>query len=116
MKFLQTHRRDLLFTAVILVLAGVLYLWTHPSGTGAVAVLRYGDPQQEQTIDLTRDARYDIDTGTYTIHLQVQDGGIAFVDSPCPDHLCEGFGTLREVGDWAACLPAQASLTIEEGP
>ena len=56
MKFLQTHRRDLLFTAVILVLAGVLYLWTHPGGTGAVAVLRYGDPQQEQTIDLTRDA------------------------------------------------------------
>lgn len=116
MKFLQTHRRDLLFTAVILVLAGVLYLWTHPGGTGTVAVLRYGDPQQEQTIDLTRDARYDIDTGTYTIHLQVQDGGVAFVDSPCPDHLCEGFGTLREVGDWAACLPAQASLTIEEGP
>lgn len=116
MKFLQTHRRDLLFTAVVLVLAGVLYLWTHPGGTGTVAVLRYGDPQQEQTIDLTRDARYDIDTGTYTIHLQVQDGGIAFVDSPCPDHLCEGFGTLREVGDWAACLPAQASLTIEEGP
>ena len=116
MTFLQKHRKDLLFTVVLLALAGVLYLWTHPGGTGAVAVLRYGDPQQEQTIDLTRDARYDIDTGTYTIHLQVQDGGIAFVDSPCPDHLCEGFGTLREVGDWAACLPAQASLTIEEGP
>lgn len=116
MTFLQKHRRDLLFTAVLLVLAGVLFRFTHPGGAGTVAVLRYGDPQTEQIIDLTKDARYDIDTGVYTIHLQVQDGGIAFVDSPCPDHTCEGFGVLRNVGDWAACLPAKASLTIEESP
>lgn len=116
MTFLQKHRKDLLFTVVLLALAGVLFWFTHPGGAGAVAVLRYGDPQTEQRIDLKQDARYDIDTGTYTIHLQVAGGGIAFVDSPCPDHNCEGFGTLREVGDWAACLPAKASLTIEEGP
>ena len=116
MTFLQKHRRDLLFTLALLVLAGGIYLATHTGKAGTVAVLQYGDPQQEQRIDLTKDARYDIDTGVYTIHLQVQDGGIAFVDSPCHDHTCEGFGVLRQVGDWAACLPAQASLTIEEGP
>ena len=44
----------------------------------------------------------------------VEDGGIAFIDSPCPDHLCEGFGVLRNTGDWAACLPARASVTILE--
>ena len=38
---------------------------------------------------------------------------IAFVDSPCPDHLCEGYGWLSRQDDWAACLPAQATLTIE---
>lgn len=116
MIFLQKHRKDLLFTVVLLVAAGLLFRLTHPGGSGAVAVLRYGDPQTEQRIDLHQDARYDIDTGLYTIHLEVADGGIAFVDSPCPDHTCEGFGTLRKVGDWAACLPAKASLTIEEGP
>ena len=116
MTFLKKHRKDLLFTVVLLVLPPVALWVPQPGGTGAVAVLGYGHPQTEQTIDLTKDARYDIDTGVYTIHLQVQDGGIAFVDSPCPDHTCEGFGVLRQVGDWAACLPAQASLTIEEGP
>lgn len=116
MTFLRKHRRDLLFTLALLVLAAALYRVTHPGDKGAVAVLRYGSPQREETIDLTKDARYDIDTGSYTIHLQVADGGIAFVDSPCPDHLCEGFGVLRNVGDWAACLPAQASVTIEESP
>ena len=82
----------------------------------AVAGIRrccYGTPQTEQRIDLRRDADYDIDTGRYTIHLHVENGGIAFVDSPCPDHLCEGFGVLKNEGDWAACMPAKASLTIE---
>jgi hypothetical protein len=82
-------------------------------GTGRTAVLRYGDPQVEQRIDLRKNAEYDIDTGLYTIHLRVENGGIAFVDSPCPDHLCEGFGTLKNEGDWAACMPAKASVTIE---
>lgn len=115
MTFFQKHRRDLVFTAALLALAAALFALTR-GGPGTVAVLRYGDPQTEQVIDLTKDARYDIDTGLYTIHLQVADGGIAFVDSPCPDHTCEGFGTLRREGDWAACLPAKASLSIEAAP
>ena len=49
----------------------------------------------------------------YTVHLQVRDGTIAFVDSPCPDHLCEGFGRLSREGDWAACMPAHVSVTVE---
>ena len=79
---------------------------------GTAALLQYGET--EQYIPLDSDAVYDIDTGAYTIHLRVQDGGIAVVDSPCPDHLCEGFGVLRRTGDWAACLPARASVTIVE--
>ena len=71
-------------------------------------------PEKYAYIDLDKDAVYDIDTGRYTIHLQVQNGGIRFIDSPCPDHLCENFGTLHEVGDWAACMPAKASVTVVE--
>ena len=113
MKLFARCRREVCFTAAVLALAALLFALTHRPGAGAVAVLRYGTPQQEMRIALDKDARYDIDTGRYTIHLQVQGGGIAFVQSPCPDHLCEGFGTLRRPGDWAACLPAQATITIE---
>ena len=95
------------------VLAAVLWLATRPGGSGKTAVLRYGDTQVEQRIDLRKNADYDIDTGLYTIHLHVENGGIAFVNSPCPDHTCEGFGVLKNQGDWAACMPAKASLTIE---
>ena len=101
-------------TAATHLLTAVLWLATRTGGTGHTAVLRYGDPQVEQRIDLRKDADYDIDTGTYTVHLHVENGGIAFVNSPCPDHLCEGFGILQNAGDWAACMPARTSITIEE--
>lgn len=104
---------SLLFIAAVLMAAGGLYLATH-GGSGTVAVVQYGSPQQTLRLPLDKDARYDLESGGYTIHLQVQDGAIAFVESPCPDHLCEGFGWLSRAGDWAACLPAEASVTIEE--
>ena len=74
----------------MLALAALLFALTHRPGAGAVAVLRYGTPQQEMRIALDEDARYDIDTGRYTIHLQVQGGGIAFVQSPCPTTCARG--------------------------
>ncbi len=111
-------RKNFIFTVAIVALAGALLFFRRRAAAQAAApwaLLQYGQPMQMQCIELTTDASYDIDTGFYTIHLRVEDGAIAFVDSPCPDHLCEGFGWLREPGDWAACLPALASLSIEEG-
>lgn len=106
-------RKNLLFIVVVLAAAAVLWFATRSGTSGRTAVVRYGTPQQEQRISLDKDAVYDIDTGTYTVHLQVKNGGIAFINSPCPDHLCEGFGVLKNQGDWAACMPAKTSITVE---
>lgn len=113
----KTTRQNLVFLLCVLAVLAALFAWRRAAagGTraaGTAALLQYGET--EQYIPLDSDAVYDIDTGAYIIHLRVQDGGIAFVDSPCPDHLCEGFGVLRRTGDWAACLPARASVTIVE--
>ncbi len=114
----RTTRRNLIFTLAVLALAAGLFLAQRlvllPRTGAPAAVLRYGEPAETLRIDLTRDQVYDIDTGFYTVHLRVEGGTVAFVDSPCPDHLCEGFGRLKAVGDWAACLPARAALSIEE--
>ena len=91
---MTNKRKNIIFIAAVLAAAAVLWLVCRTGGSGHTAVLRYGTPQTEQRIDLRRDADYDIDTGRYTIHLHVENGGIAFVNSPCPDHLCEGFGIL----------------------
>ena len=105
---------NLVFTLAVLAAAGALFLLQGLNARqGRTARLEYGSSGQVQEFDLNRDARYDLDTGLYTIHLEVRDGAIRFVDSPCPDHSCEGFGWLSEEGQWAACLPAQAMLQVQ---
>lgn len=105
-------KMNLIFAAVLLALAGGVLLWRlYSARPGVVALLEYG-PGQTMEIPLDRDARYDLESGGYTIHLEVADGRIRFTDSPCPDHLCEGYGWLSREGDFAACLPARAVLNI----
>ena len=111
-------KKNLLFTAAVLLLAGVLLAVQHftrpaPAQT-PTALLQYGrNGEYEMRIPLDEDNDYYVPTGPYTIHLLVENGQIAFIDSPCPDHVCEGFGWLKNPGDWAACLPAYAMLTVE---
>ena len=53
-----------------------------------------------------------MDTGYYTVHIEVKNGSARFIESPCPDHICEGFGWLSAEDQTATCLPARAVLTI----
>ena len=112
----RARRTNLIFAAVVLLLALILLAvrlwWQAHAGPDQVAVLTYS-AQDALEIDLRQERTIDVDTGSYTIHVQVQDGKIAFVDSPCPDHVCEAFGWLEKEGDWAACMPAGAFLEIE---
>ena len=105
---------NLLFAAVILAIAGILFVLRgmHSSGAALGAQLIYGDSNTVMDIPLTKDANYDVDTGYLTVHIEVKDGAARFVDSPCPDHICESFGWLSAEDQTATCLPARAVLTI----
>ena len=111
---MSSRRKNLIFAAVICLLAALSWLWLQHSarGSGETAVVEYGDAGQCVEYPLNKNARYDLDTGYYTVHFEVQNGRIRFVDSPCPDHTCESFGWLQNAGDWAACLPARAKLSV----
>ena len=103
-----------MFIAVVLAAAGLLFFLRSSRQTGAKleAELTYGDANTVLPLSLAKDATYDVDTGYLTVHIQVQDGAARFVDSPCPDHICEHYGWLREEDQSATCLPARAVLTI----
>jgi len=104
------------FAAVILVLAAALYSGVraaHSSkGSGLQATVDFGDGITE-TLPLDTDHDYLYDMGNYVVHLQVKDGAIAFLDSQCPDHVCEQFGWLDKDGAWAACVPAGVYVVVE---
>lgn len=105
---------NILFAVVILAIAAVLLVVrsSHASGSKLAAQLIYGDGNTVMDLTLDKDATYDVDTGYYTVHIEVQDGRARFVDSPCPDHICESFGWLSAEDQTATCLPARAVLTI----
>ena len=98
---------NILFAVVILAIAAVLLAVRirHASGSQLAAQLIYGDNNTVLDIPLDKSDTYTVDTGYYTVHIEVQDGRARFVDSPCPDHICEGFGWLSAEDQTATCLP-----------
>ena len=113
MKDKKALKTNLIFAGVLLAVALVLFAVLRLRPAGGVAVLTYGEDGQTMEIPLNKDAQYDVDTGLYTIQLEVKDGAIAFMDSQCPDGVCEDFGWLNEEGQWACCMPAGVFVTIE---
>ncbi len=102
------------FAAVILLAAGGLWLAFRAGRAEPLyASADFGMGVVEQ-IPLDTDYDYYYEVGPYIVHLQVKDGAIAFLDSQCPDHVCEQFGWLREEGQWACCVPAGVYLSIEK--
>ena len=101
--------------AVVLAAAAllfVLYRANVPKAKPLVAMVDFGDGITE-TIPLDEDHDYLYDVGDYVVHLQVKDGAVAFLDSQCPDHVCEQFGWLSEQDAWAACVPAGVYVTVQ---
>ena len=97
---------NLIFAVVVLGIAGGWLAWRAAHRTGAAALaaaLTYGDANTVLDLPLTKAATYDLDTGS--LHAR-------FVDAPCPDHICDHYGWLREEDQTATCLPARAVLTI----
>ena len=88
------------------MIAGVLFYLRSAGQSGSTlgAELIYGDANTVQKISLDKDAVYDIDTGYLTVHIEVKDGAARFIDSPCPDHICESLaGSRRRIRRPPAC-------------
>ncbi len=112
-------KRDLLWLAALLALAALLFflLWPkiRPARPVAQVSVGVGENQTSFTLDLEEEGVVEVEGGRLPVQLQVQNGGIQFVNSVCPDHLCEGFGLLKNEGEWASCLPAEVFVRVEAG-
>ena len=116
-KGLKPWTKNLVFALVLLAVAAALYFGVREAQggkeSGLEAIVDFGDGITE-TLPLDTDHDYVYDVGNYVVHLQVKDGAIAFLDSQCPDHVCEQFGWLDKDGAWAACVPAGVYVVVEE--
>lgn len=46
-------------------------------------------------------------------HVEIKDGVVRFLDSPCRDKLCVHTGLLSSTGAWSACLPNRVVVRLE---
>lgn len=113
-KRLKPWQKNLIFAVVVLLIAGIAFFAIRKkpeTETKLAALVDFGDGITE-TLPLDEDYDYLYDVGDYVVHIQVKDGAAAFLDSQCPDHVCEQFGWLSEEDAWAACVPAGVYLRI----
>lgn len=104
-------RADLVITLLAGLGVGSLYPLGWGDGRGETAhILAPGQP--ERVIDLGHEHRYVIAGPIGDNVLEVRDGKIRFVESPCSGKQCIHSGWLSEAGDFAACLPNRVSLVV----
>lgn len=110
-------KRDIIIIAVVLLAAVLLYLawqaWAKPGGVAQITVVTPGQTQQQvYLLPLNQDTLYTVPGTEFAVTIQVQQGQVRFVNSQCPDHLCENFGWLNKEGEEAVCLPAGVWLRV----
>ena len=109
-------QKNLIFVLVVLAAAAALYFGLRAgqgsAGAGLEALVDFGQGITE-TLPLEQDHDYLYEVNDLVVHLQVKDGAISFLDSQCPDHVCEQFGWLDKDGAWAACVPAGVYVVVE---
>ena len=107
--------RDLFFAAAVLLLAGALALWrAHTGKPGAAARVTVAGRGEDMLLSLAADGFYSVEGGRLPVTLEVAGGRIRFIESRCPDHICEHAGWLSQEYDQAVCMPAGVSVTVEQ--
>lgn len=101
-------KSDIIIIAVLLVLCLVFYFtYDYLSKDNHVKAEIYYFSELIDTVELNngRETTFAIDINPNVILKIDRDGGIAFIDSDCPDKVCIKTGRLSRVGEYAACLP-----------
>ena len=101
------------FVILVVFLVALLVYFLLPylfNSSEVVAQVSYNGVIVE-VISLDKDSIYTVDA-IYPVTLEVKDGAIAFIDSLCPNHDCEGFGYISKQYETAICLPAKVSVQI----
>ena len=100
---------NILFAVVVLAIAAVLLAVRSHNATGGklTAQLIYGDNNAVLDIPLEKDETYSVDTGYYTVHIQIKDGAARLLSRPARITSARALaGCRRRIRPPPACLPA----------
>ena len=96
--------------AVLLLLGLYLVFW-QVSGRSVEAMVMVNGKNWAR-LNLYHDQDIAVPGPLGVSHIQVRNGAVRFVDSPCPSKLCVLQGPLRQGGEVAVCLPNLVSVKV----
>ena len=107
---------DEILIGVVLLLAGLAFLWMQLTASeGSKAVVRI-DGQETAVYDLNEDINVTIEGingGSNT--LVIADGQASITEANCPDKLCVNQGEIHRAGETIVCLPHRVVIEIQGG-
>lgn len=100
--------KEIVALAVLFVLCVgfVVYLAFAPQG---LYVEVYIDGELEYNLPISENTTVELE-GLGTIH--IENGSVTFVDSTCPDHICERMSGISGSGQQIICLPNKLVIKI----
>lgn len=93
------------------LLVSLYMMFWQADGHGAEAVVLVNGKRWAR-LDLFQNQDLDVPGPLGHSHIQVRDGQVRFVNSPCPNQLCVHTGWLSQGGEVSICLPNKVSLQI----
>ena len=105
---------DLAIAAVLLLLAGALFLIPRAGGGKTAVVVVGGETVSRIDLDAVA-APYELDLGC-GVTLAVSPGEIRFAASDCRGQDCVRCGALKSAGQTAACLPNRVLVYVDGKP
>lgn len=109
---MKTRTWILSLAALFLALAGIV-AWQYLGKRPVAAAQVWADGKLLQTIDLSQDGEYRIETGRGWNLLTVSDGKVAVTAASCPDADCVRCGP-QNSGPPIVCLPNRLSIQFSE--
>ncbi len=100
----------LLLLAILALPFVYLHYWQPATAGTTVRIMR--DETLVRELALNKDQEIAIDGLLGNSRLQIKDGKIRFIDSPCSSKVCVHKGWLSHSGDFNACLPNRISIEI----
>lgn len=104
---------DIIIILLIVAACGVALLFMKNSeNTGLLAQISYdGKVVEEIKLDTAQNTTFQLSENKKA-SFQISDRKIRFVNTDCPDKLCENFGYLDTANEVAICLPNRVSLKL----
>jgi hypothetical protein len=110
----RTTVLDRLVVILLLALVVVSALWAAQRPAGArVVIERDGQVVFSAPLSEPRKARLSGPLGETVI--EIEDGCVRVISSPCPTKACMGMGPASRCGDLLACVPNHLIVRIEGG-